>query len=110
MKQEYVLGVDGGNTKTQYFLYDGDGNFVDGIEAGTCSHEALSDSFAGTRLLLGTRRHFLFPRNGSEQGTLPAPYSAWRGQISDTKKSVFLILFPNSVFVTLSWKTTVFSG
>ena len=99
MKQEYVLGVDGGNTKTHYFLYDGDGNFVDGIEAGTCSHEALSDSFAGTRRELGRRTEELFSRKG-----------IGAGDISDTKKSVFLILFPNSVFVTLSWKTTVFSG
>lgn len=70
MKREYVLGVDGGNTKTHYFLYDGDGNFVDGIEAGTCSHEALSDSFAGTRRELGRRTEELFSRNGIGAGDI----------------------------------------
>ena len=70
MKREYVLGVDGGNTKTHYFLYDGDGNFVDGIEAGTCSHEALSDSFAGTRRELGRRTQELFSRKGIGAGDI----------------------------------------
>jgi len=46
--RKYVLGVDGGNTKTDYFLYDIDGNFVDAIRSGSCSHEALKDSFAGS--------------------------------------------------------------
>ena len=43
----YVLGVDGGNTKTDYLLYDVEGNFVDGIRSGTCSHEGLKDGFEG---------------------------------------------------------------
>jgi len=37
--QKYVIGVDGGNTKTDYFLFDVEGNFVDYIKDGTCSHE-----------------------------------------------------------------------
>ena len=37
--KKYVIGVDGGNTKTDYFLFDTDGNFVDHIKDGTCSHE-----------------------------------------------------------------------
>lgn len=43
----YILGVDGGNTKTDYFLFNEDGQFVDHLRAGTCSHEALDDSFDG---------------------------------------------------------------
>lgn len=46
--KKYLLGVDGGNTKTDYLLFDFDGNFIDGIRLGTCSHEALKDSFDGT--------------------------------------------------------------
>ena len=48
MKKEYILGVDGGNTKTDYFLFDNDGTFVDFHRAGTCSHEGLKDSFEGS--------------------------------------------------------------
>lgn len=38
--KKYVIGVDGGNTKTDYLLYDIEGNFVDGIRSTTCSHES----------------------------------------------------------------------
>lgn len=47
MKQ-YIIGVDGGNTKTDYFLFDTEGNFLDFIREGTCSHEGLKDSFEGS--------------------------------------------------------------
>lgn len=45
---KYIFGVDGGNTKTDYFLFDVEGNFVGYTKDGTCSHEGLSDSFEGT--------------------------------------------------------------
>ena len=44
---KYVLGVDGGNTKTDYFLFNEKAEFVDHLRAGTCSHEALDDEFDG---------------------------------------------------------------
>lgn len=44
----YILGVDGGNTKTDYFLFDTTGNFIDFYRGGTCSHEGLRDSFEGS--------------------------------------------------------------
>ena len=37
-----VLGVDGGNTKTDYLLHDLSGRLLAHLRAGTCSHEALS--------------------------------------------------------------------
>lgn len=46
--KEYILGVDGGNTKTDYFLFDTKGNFIDFYRGGTCSHEGLHDSFTGS--------------------------------------------------------------
>lgn len=64
MKKQYVLGVDGGNTKTHYFLYDVNGNYVDCLCAGTCSHESLPDSFEGARREIGNRTAELFTRNG----------------------------------------------
>ena len=47
MKNKYLIGVDGGNTKTDYLLYDTFGNFIDGIRSGTCSHEAKGLGFEG---------------------------------------------------------------
>ncbi|SFB53916.1 BadF-type ATPase [Cohnella sp. OV330] len=43
----YVIGVDGGNSKTDYFLFDREGGFVNHVNAGTCSHERFADGYAG---------------------------------------------------------------
>lgn len=40
-KNTYILGVDGGNTKTDYYLFRTDGELCAHLRAGTCSHEAL---------------------------------------------------------------------
>lgn len=45
---QYVLGVDGGNTKTDYFLFDLDGNLIDHVRSGTCSHEQFTESYEGS--------------------------------------------------------------
>lgn len=45
---KYILGVDGGNTKTDYFLFDLQGNFIDHLKSSTCSHEGLCDSYEGS--------------------------------------------------------------
>ena len=60
---KYVLGVDGGNTKTDYFLFDLDGKHIDSIRRGTCSHEALRDSFPGTKRVMTEHLNELFQRN-----------------------------------------------
>ena len=60
---KYVLGVDGGNTKTDYFLFDLEGNHIDSIRKGTCSHEALRDSFTGTKRVMTEHLNELFERN-----------------------------------------------
>ncbi|MBR2891681.1 MAG: N-acetylglucosamine kinase [Bacilli bacterium] len=61
--RQLILGVDGGNTKTDYFLFDLEGNYVDAIRCGTCSHEALRDSFAGTKRVMSEHLNKLFERN-----------------------------------------------
>ena len=48
MIKRYIVGVDGGNTKTDYFLYDTDGSFISKLRAGTCSHERMPDSYEGS--------------------------------------------------------------
>ena len=40
--KKFIIGVDGGNTKTDYLLYDTEGNFIDGVSSGTCSREVPS--------------------------------------------------------------------
>jgi len=45
---KYVIGVDGGNTKTDYFLFDTEGNYVGSLKDGTCSHEAMGFEAAET--------------------------------------------------------------
>lgn len=47
MEMKYVIGVDGGNTKTDYFLFDTAGNFISHRRDGTCSHEKLPDGYEG---------------------------------------------------------------
>ncbi len=60
----YILGVDGGNTKTDYFLFDSDANFIDFYRGGTCSHEALKDSFEGSyRVMKSVLDEFLGRNN-----------------------------------------------
>lgn len=60
---KFLLGVDGGNTKTDYFLFDINGNFVDAMRFGTCSHEALRDSFAGTKRTMSEHLSQLLLKN-----------------------------------------------
>lgn len=52
----YVLGVDGGNSKTDYLLYDTQGFRVAHLRAGTCSHEALGYDGAREEMALQVGR------------------------------------------------------
>lgn len=61
--RKFVIGVDGGNSKTDYFLFDIDGNFVDHINAGTCSHEALPDKYEGSYRVMKEHLDHLVTRN-----------------------------------------------
>ena len=61
--QQVVLGVDGGNTKTDYLLFDLEGNFIDGIRLGTCSHEGLPDGFDGAFRVMKESIEKLLKRN-----------------------------------------------
>ena len=62
--KKYILGVDGGNTKTDYFLFDSDLNFIDFLRSGTCSHEGLKDSFDGTYRVMKEVFDVFLTRNG----------------------------------------------
>lgn len=60
---KYILGVDGGNTKTDYLLYDLNGDFIDGIRTGTCSHEAKGLGFDGAYRVMKENIDLLLTRN-----------------------------------------------
>jgi N-acetylglucosamine kinase-like BadF-type ATPase len=58
---KYVIGVEGGNTRTQYHLFSEDGASVDLLVDGTCSREAIGED--GAFSVLGTRVKQLLRRN-----------------------------------------------
>jgi N-acetylglucosamine kinase-like BadF-type ATPase len=62
--QKYYLGVDGGNSKTEYLLCKTDGTFVDVYRSGTCSHETFPDGYDGTERTMREHLSELFKRNG----------------------------------------------
>ena len=72
MNKKYVIGVDGGNTKTDYLLYDTFGNYVDGIRSGTCSHEGLKDSFEGSYRVMKENIDNLLSRNNLSIEDVPS--------------------------------------
>jgi len=62
--QKYFLGVDGGNTKTDYLLCTAEGTLVDVYRTGTCSHECFKDGYDGMERLMREQLSRLFERNG----------------------------------------------
>jgi N-acetylglucosamine kinase-like BadF-type ATPase len=70
MKKKYVLGVDGGNTKTQYYLFDLSGKLVGELKAGTCSHEKMQTGFEGCKREMARQLDILFSQSGISQKDL----------------------------------------
>jgi len=66
----YVLGVDGGNTKTDYFLFDVTGNYVGSLRDGTCSHEAVG--YESAESLLNARIRQLLTMHGLKMSDVRA--------------------------------------
>ena len=60
----YVIGVDGGNSKTDYLLFDAEGSFVDHIRSGTCSHERFPDGYESAYRIMDEQIRRLLERNG----------------------------------------------
>lgn len=72
MSKQYVIGVDGGNSKTDYFLFDTDGIFIDHIHTGTCSHERFSDAYASAYRVMNENIQLLVSRNHISMGQIAA--------------------------------------
>jgi N-acetylglucosamine kinase-like BadF-type ATPase len=62
--KHYVIGVDGGGTKTHYTLFDTDGNLICFIEGGPSNHEAYPDGYEGARRQLRASFEKLFWESG----------------------------------------------
>ncbi|MCL1844700.1 MAG: hypothetical protein FWF77_02240 [Defluviitaleaceae bacterium] len=61
--QKYFVGVDGGNTKTEYLLCTVDGRYVDVLRVGQCSHENFVDGFDGMERTMREQFNELFSRH-----------------------------------------------
>ncbi|MCL2544877.1 MAG: N-acetylglucosamine kinase [Clostridia bacterium] len=70
--KKYVLGVDGGNSKTEYFLFTADGHMVDGSRKGTCSHERFPGAYETSKQVMGRAIHELLSRNQLDIADLSA--------------------------------------
>ncbi|MFD0692567.1 N-acetylglucosamine kinase [Paenibacillus sp. GCM10027628] len=70
--KNYIIGVDGGNSKTDYFLFDLQGNFVDHIHTGTCSHEQFPDAYTSTYRIMNENIQQLLTRNRLSMDNLAA--------------------------------------
>lgn len=70
--ERYIIGVDGGNSKTDYFLFDLQGRFVDHLNAGTCSHERFPDAYASTYQVMKANIGTLLQRNGISMADVAA--------------------------------------
>jgi len=61
--QKYFLGVDGGNTKSDYLLCTIEGKLVDIYRTGTCSHECFDDGYDGMERVMREHLEVIFSRN-----------------------------------------------
>ena len=63
MTMKYILGVDGGNSKTDYLLCREDGTFVDILRRPTCSHEHAGVGYDGAQQKMQSHLNDLFARH-----------------------------------------------
>lgn len=60
---KYLLGVDGGNSKTDYMLCREDGTFIDIMRRPSCSHEHMPTGYAGAQDVMQSHLNDLFAKN-----------------------------------------------
>mgnify|MGYP000150042066 FL=1 len=82
--KKYVLGMDGGATKTHAALFDIDGNKVDMLEWGPTNHEVLDGGFDGFRKEMKDLLSSLFSRNSITAGDIVSSAFGMAGV--DTRK------------------------
>ncbi|MGZ9583307.1 N-acetylglucosamine kinase [Paenibacillus marinisediminis] len=87
LSRQYVIGVDGGNSKTDYFLFDIHGGFVDHIRAGTCSHEQFKDAYESSYRIMNENIQPLLQRNQLTMADCAAGAFGLAGADVPTQKS-----------------------
>jgi len=65
-----IIGVDGGNTKTDYFLFDLDGNYIDNLRDGQCCQHIIG--FEKAEEIIFARIKQLLVKNGLDMGNVCA--------------------------------------
>ena len=98
--KKYLLGVDGGNTKTDYLLFTPEGDFVDLFNTKTCSHEAVEGGYDGMEYTMTRQLTKMLTKNGLEINNIAAAGMGLAGadlpaQIAELKKRVARIGFVN---------------
>ena len=87
MMKKLILGVDGGNSKTDFFLFDTDGNFLDFHRGPTCSHEQFKDSYQGAFNALKKNLDVFFFRNALKASEISAAVFGLAGVDTPVQKS-----------------------
>ncbi len=102
----HIIGVDGGNTKTDYLLHDLSGRLVRHLRAGTCSHEALG--YDGARREIGERTRALLEAAGLGVPDIAAAVFGLAGvdhagQKAELTRAVHALGFENSLVMNDSF-------
>jgi len=98
--QKYILGVDGGNSKTDYLLCREDGTFVDILRRGPCSHEHEGVGYDGMQSRMQSHLNDLFAKHDIRISDIVAAGFGLAGadtndQIEELKNRVRIIGFKN---------------
>ena len=80
---EYVLGVDGGNSKTHYALFQIDGRLLNFVEGSSSSHYQFSDTYQGAGREITKNVNMLLKQAGGDYSDIA--YSVFGLSGIDTK-------------------------
>ncbi len=72
MDKKYIIGVDGGGTKTDYLLFTTEGERIDSIRVGSRSHEVLTGGFAEVETVLLSDLNNLLLKNSLDSSQIAA--------------------------------------
>lgn len=72
MECKYIIGVDGGGTKTDYLLFSTDGMYIDSMRVGSRSHEVLPGGFEEVEKTVLSDLEILLSRNSLEPSQIAA--------------------------------------
>lgn len=64
MNKRYMIGVDGGGTKTDYLLFTTEGEWIDSLRVGSRSHEVVDGGFAEAEALILSDLEGICRKNG----------------------------------------------